>query len=146
MAQHIKNLLRNYIKIKEQWKQTLLENWPEVIGNLYNKVTLEKIYEDTLILGVYDSCWLQELYLLSPVLISTINKKLDEPRIKHLRFKQVNKTKNTKKQKKPTLKRKIIKKDVHLSSYEKIVLKKIDDPKLRDALAAFRIRCYRESS
>ena len=48
---------------------------------------LEKIEGNTLIIGVYQASWLQELYLLSTVLLKTINNNLKYPYIKKLRFK-----------------------------------------------------------
>lgn len=139
----LKNILDKYLDHETDWKLKLIKNWPEIIGALNNKVTLEKVTDDSILLGVYDSCWMQELYLLSPVLINSINKKLDQPRIKQVRFKQAGR----KKVKKLIQKKEIApQKEVHLSSREKDALNDVEDPALREALKAFRIRCYRENS
>ncbi len=143
MTQPIKNLLQNIFSEKSSWKINLLKNWPTIIGSLNTKVNLEKVYENTLVLGVENACWLQELYLLSPLLIKTINEKLDQPRIKNLRFKQVSRKKNNKKQSK-LLKKKSTNKIVSLSSTEKSALTIINDPQLEVALKNFLIRCYQE--
>lgn len=138
----LKNILQNYLEHETDWKLKLIKHWPEIIGNLSNKVTLEKVTDDSILLGVYDSCLMQELYLLSPVLLSSINKKLDQPRIKQVRFKQAGR----KKVKKIVEKKiNVPLKEVHLSSREKDALVAIEDPALREALKAFRIRCYREN-
>lgn len=89
MTKEIKNVLSLILANHANWKIHLLNNWSTILGPLSSKVYLEKIQEDTLILGVQDSCWLQELYLLSGMLIKTINQTLDQPRIKHLRFKTI---------------------------------------------------------
>ncbi len=142
MTQHIKAVLRSLINPQNSWKHTLLQNWHNIFGNLSTKITLEKIYNNTIVLGVYDSCWMHELYLLSPLLLNKINENLDQDRIKQVRFKQTGKTKRKKvlPSKKPTKSRK----QFFLSPTEECALTKINDLQLRNALKEFRIRCYRE--
>lgn len=140
----VKNLLHTYLNHEADWKLSLIKNWPEIIGSLGTKVSLEKVHEDTVVLAVYDSCWMQELYLLSPVLINSINKSLDQPRIKQVRFKQAGKKKEkpiSKKAEAPKPPR-----EITLTSRELRALDDVQDPTLREALKAFRIRCYRENS
>lgn len=125
----------------EAWKMQLLRAWPTVLGDLTPLVSLEKIDNDTLILGVQDSCWLQELYMLSPLILKMINKNLDHPRIKALRFK----TRGTKK----ASAEKIIptKKTVAarpLSARERAALETIQDGQLKEALQGFLTRCQQE--
>lgn len=143
MAKHIKTFLSNLITPKDNWKVTLLYNWRSIIGNLHKKVTIEKIYNDSIVLGVQNSCWMQELYMLSPLLIKIINEKLDRPRIKQVRFKHTGRKNDKQKQKKQST-FESHKKHVSLSSAEKKALEHITDPNLRNALQAFRIRCYQE--
>src|SRR5579871_3385416 len=89
MSTHIKSIIEHLITTEGNWKLQLLTQWPTILGNIKTKVHLEKINDDSLVLGITDSCWLQELYMLSPLLIETIKKKLDYPRIKTLRFKKI---------------------------------------------------------
>jgi len=141
----VKNILQSYLAQNDaDWKLSLLKSWPEIIGSLGNKVAIEKVHDDTVVLSVYDSCLMQELYLLSPVLINSINKKLDQPRIKQVRFKQAGRKKEKKVVAPPKIREP--EKEIHLSSREKQALTTIEDPALRAALKAFRIRCYRENS
>lgn len=138
---HLKELLQTLISPHQNWKTNLLYRWKDIIGSLHSKVRIEKIQDDILILGVFHPCWMQELYLLSPLLIKTINKKLDQPYIKQIRFKQI----PYKKEKvKVTEVKNAEKKNITLSKEDEFILSKIVDPTLRDALKAFRIRCYRE--
>src|SRR5438105_15060368 len=88
MAANLKELLQTLINPHKNWKTDLLYRWKDITGSLYSKVRIERIHDDTLILGVFHSCWMQELYLLSPLLLKTINEKLDQPHIKQIRFKQ----------------------------------------------------------
>lgn len=142
MAVYLKELLHALINPEKNWKTDLLYRWNDIIGSLNSKVRIEKIYDDTLVLGVFHSCWMQELYLLSPLLIKTINEKLDQPYIKQLRFKHV----GLKSLKKDSLKPTTIKKkeEIILTQKDERTLAKVADPALRDALKAFRIRCYQE--
>lgn len=142
MALRLKELLHTLIRPEKNWKTNLLYQWHDIIGSLHSKVRIEKIYDDTLILGVFHSCWMQELYLLSPLLIKTINEKLDQPYIKQIRFKHVG-LKELHKKSNPYYSAKK-KKDVELTKDDERTLAKIADPTLRNALKAFRIRCYQE--
>lgn len=143
MTIQIKNILENILGQgnNNSWQLHLIKNWNSIIGKLATKVKLEKISNDTIVLGVYDSCWMQELYLLSDELLKKINSKLDEPKIKQIRFKQIGFKKAA-----------IVKprknhfefKKVHLSPKELYALKKISDPQLEEALKNFLVRCYSE--
>lgn len=143
MTKTIKNLLENIFDHPNSWKVQLLKHWPTILGNLKTKVHLEKINEDSLVLGVSDSCWLQELYMLSPLLLETINKRLDAPRIKSLRFKKVGIKKQI--EKKAPAKKPLSCKMVPLSSKEQQALHTIKDPELRNAISDFLRRCQQES-
>jgi len=142
VALPIKDLLQSFVDKKRDWKVDLLYKWRDIIGSLHDKVRIEKIHNDTLILGVFHPCWMQELYLLSPLLLKTINEKLDQHYIKQLRFKHVCIKKNTyKKEQVQTIPQDTI---VRLTYEDERVLTRITDTTLRDALRAFRIRCYQE--
>ena len=141
MSTPIKKILQQLIGAPDNWQLKLLANWEVIVGSIKTKVNLLKIADDTLILGVMDSCWMQELHLLSPLLIKKINENLDRPRIKHLRFKSI----GLKKEKKePFVMEKKIIKPVRLSSNEQQRLAEIKDPQLRQLLQDYLIRCYQE--
>lgn len=142
MSVPIKNILATLFADVEGWKVDLLRNWPTIIGSLHSKVHLEKVEDDTLVLGVYSSCWLQELYLLSDVLVATINQKLDRPRIKQIRFKKI--AKKQEPLKKSSVAEHKVYKPVVLNSKEQKVLQKIEDAELSKVLEKFLIRCYQE--
>jgi hypothetical protein len=142
MTRHIGQLLTHLTKqTSQEWKVSLLQHWPHIIGNLSNKVIIEKILTDTVVLGVYDSCWLQELYILSPTLVTLINTHLGKPHIKQVRFKLITRKKikqYTIQQQKP------IAPAYQFSTQELKALEKIHDPVLQEALKRFRIRCQQE--
>lgn len=141
MTKKIKAIIADLLPSHAQWRLNLLSNWDSIMGNLKTKVHLENLSEDTITLGVYDSCWLQELYLLTPMLLHHINNALDVPRIKTLKFKKSGLRKNI------TVKKVDVKKEfknVHLTAQEKKALTVIKDGELRCALEQFLIRCYQE--
>lgn len=141
MAQSVKSVVQHIFSNQDNWKIRLLKNWPEILGHLNTKVHLEKIEDDCLVLGVSDSCWMQELYLLSPLLVATINKKLDVPRIKSLRFKKVGIRKQiTKRARRRTSS--FIEKP--LTPKEQQALEQIKDPELSARIKSFLHRCRQE--
>jgi hypothetical protein len=138
----IKNFLTTLLPTQQSWKITLLQQWHTIMGNLKTHVTLEKMSDDTITLGVFNSSWLQELYLISPTILETINKNLDQPRIKQIRFKQIAQRKNKKKIVSSASKPQTI--QVSLTVTEKNALAAIQDPELRQSLYQFLVRCQRE--
>lgn len=142
MTTPIKTILNTVLSQHNNWQLQLLDNWPSIVGHIKTKVQLLKMYEDTLVIGVQDSCWLQELYLLTPLLLQTINQKLDRPRIKKLRFKAVGVTDTKIKKKTPITRASVA--PVQLSVQEQQMLASIKDGQLRAVLKDYLVRCYRE--
>ena len=136
----IKNFIHGFAHITgENWKIELLKSWPSIIGNLGDRVFIEKIMDNMLILGVTDSSWMQELYILSVPLMTIINEHLKTPRIKRLRFKNISKktkTENTINEKKIFVNRML-----HLEKKHKTVLNNIRDPQIKSALKNYLRRC-----
>jgi hypothetical protein len=142
MAQQLKHLITPALskKFSQDWKLHLICNWATIMGNLHDKVCLEKVLNDTLILGVYDACWTQELYLLSSLIIDTINQSLDQPRIKHLRFIRVPPYASVTTKATP-LATTAVNVPPTLTSEHKAALQRISDDELRNALLRFLTRC-----
>lgn len=135
--QHI--LSTSITKQSSSWQHYLMKEWKTIVGNLSEQMVLEKVYDDTLLIGVYEHQWLQELHLLSHVIIKEINKHLDKPYIKKLRFKH-----SEKKQKKnnstPT-QQPAPSTLIPLTSHEKKALNSIKDADLQSVLHTFLSRC-----
>ena len=140
MVKQIGQILPQIFK-QEGWKVQLLSEWNGIVGNLADKIRLEKIEGSTLTIGVYQASWLQELHLLSSVLLKTINQCLPHPYVKQLRFKRAVITK------KPIIQKKqdAVKQEyrtVVLSPREKKALDTVQDEQLKEALHAFLSKCY----
>lgn len=142
MTTPIKNILDTLFDNQDKWQLQLLANWDKILGHLKTKVQLVKILDDTLVLGVSDPCWMQELFLLSSLLIKTINQNLDQPRIKYLRFKTIGIKKHKKKERISQVQE--IPKEVLLSTKEERALTQIGDQALKEVLKQYLIRCYQE--
>lgn len=140
---HIKDIVVDIIKTsnpEQDWKSMIMQNWSSIIGTLSSRVFIERIYSNTIILAVTDSCWMQELHLLSEIIKEKINQTLSEPRIQVIRFKYATKKSITKTQK-------IIPQTYHfipkpLNSKETAALSKIKDPELSQALMRFLQKCH----
>ncbi len=143
MIRPLSDLVSNLLPSDQDWKIKLLQSWPRIMGALAPKVRLEKIDDESLLLGVFDACWMQELYLLTPMLLANINQNLDRPRIKQLRFKRAGKQTQLRAclQKKLT----IVRNERPLTMRETRALDLIGDTQLRDALVGFLQRCAKES-
>lgn len=140
---HIKNIVHQIIKSsssEQSWKSSIIENWSEIIGSLASKVFVEKIYQDTIILAVIDSCWMQELHLLSELLKKKINDTLSQPRIKTIRFKYS--TQKPPYQAKKTDLLSVAIQEKTLSAAEQEALARIQDQELSQALTRFLQKCH----
>ena len=67
----------------------IVQNWPKIASGLEEHVNVAKIFSDTIILEVYDSSWLQELNLLSSVILKRIQQFY--PNISKIKFQKSNK-------------------------------------------------------
>jgi hypothetical protein len=130
---------------EHQWKYDLLRNWQTIFGNMSNKVCLESIDKDILVLAVRDACLMQELYTLSPVLLTAINQVLDKPHIQHLRFKRAG-LRQQKIEKPREQKNVVLRSSIVLTAREEKALAAIKDPQLAQAMKEFLIRCHCEHS
>ncbi len=89
MALLIKDLIAHIVNPTKDWRLLLLHKWPTIVGSLKTRIRLERIYQTTLIIGVYESHWMQELFILSRMLMQTINKHLGHPYVTELKFKLI---------------------------------------------------------
>lgn len=124
------------------WRLTLLKAWPTIFGPLSNRVILESVSETTLVLAVADACLMQELYLLSPLILSTIHKSLGNKKIQKVRFKRTE-ARSFKKERQ----QKMIPystKPVSLTRAESHALAMIQDRELQELLRMYCMRCHRE--
>lgn len=134
----LKEAIDKVLEPENDWKLNLLKNWNVIVGSLKTRTRLEKINDDMLLIGVYEGHWMQELFLLSRVIINSINNFLGQKRIKTIKFKLV----EEKKKIKTVIKLSEIKlKKVNLNYEQKKALENIPDEQLRAHMHSFLIRC-----
>jgi hypothetical protein len=139
MVVNLTELLKlNLTRKTDAWRVRIITDWPQIVGTLQERARVEKVYEDTLVLGVYDSCWMQELYLLSNMIMHKVNQYLGAKYVLKIRLKYVQKQ---------TFKHLAVVTDQvtvceQLTAKEKRSLQKVADPELQVALQNFLIRCY----
>ena len=138
MSTSLQNILDQLLPDASNWHIQLLRAWPSIIGNLKTQLRLEKISDDRLIISVNNTAWLQEMHLLSEVLIDKINKTLDQPRIKRVRF--IYSAAHKAKAKFVPCTYKALNKPV-IREHEKQALSIIKHHALRTALELFLLRC-----
>lgn len=140
MPKRIGTFLTTIIPDEHIWKIKLFGYWETIIGNLKEKVRIEKITNNSLTLGVCHPAWAQELFLLSPMLKEKINSYLKENRIKNIQFKTVTFTSVP-----PKIRTKQTQmhnqKEYCLSITEHSHLQTIQNTELATALEQFYIRC-----
>jgi hypothetical protein len=138
----VTRIVQNLFGPQRAWQVNLLNIWPDIASTLGTKVTIEKLYKETIVLGVQDSCWLQELYLLSPTLLHRINQTLDHPRLKKVRFKKLGiQKKMVKKRSKRKIRTPL---EYQVTEREQKALGTIKNQELKNALTSFLIRCHGE--
>ena len=139
MSKPLKNLLESIISPESDWKIALLSRWQEVVGGLKTKVRLEKINDDTLIIGVYDSAWMQEIFMLSNVILQKVHKVIGKDKIKKIRFKLVDEKKLFEYINKTNSKN--LDKIFKIEPKFKKALENIKDTQLQSALEKYLIQC-----
>lgn len=99
MVTPLKKLLDQIVTkyTQESWQTMVMQQWPTIVGKLADRMYLEKIQGTTLVIGVYDAHWMQELFMLSPTIIALINRALPTPHVQQLRFVLARRTKSTQK-------------------------------------------------
>lgn len=142
IMKHIEQALTSLFKKPNDnqfWKVNLLQNWSKIVGNMANKVMIHKIYKDSITLGVFELCWMQELYILSPMIQKKINDFLGTQQIKTIRFRASHKE-EAKKVVKKTVVIKEFKKE--LSAKEQASVLSIKDPDLAKSLKKLLEKCH----
>lgn len=141
----LKDLVPLVVDAHTDWRILLLKNWDTIVGFLSTRTRLEKVTPTMIVVGVYESHWMQELYLLSPVLIDSINNFLGKPYIKQARFKLVEERTMPSHFKAPEKKRMVVG-EIVLTRNQQRALDKISDPQMKEALIGFWGKCQVLSS
>lgn len=144
-AKQISQFFNNIVSKQHSWKLRLFKKWNEIIGDLKDKVEIERIDGNLLILAAIHSVWAQELFLLSDLLRNKINVALGHEYIKAIRINTKKRTYSCVKKEKKLGKKTVCYdlKKVNLNKIEQRVLEKIADQELKSCLKDFYLRCKR---
>lgn len=142
MAQDFASILQKLLNERINWQHQVIADWAQIIGPMHQRVRVEKIENDILILGVFDAAWMHELSMLTDVLKDKINRFLGAPYIKSVRLRRVAPHQRTKRTVNAAPKRSLPPKP--LSIHEQTSLRAIRDPELKKTLVAFRDRCFNQ--
>lgn len=74
-----------------KWHFVLFTEWNIIAGTLKDDITIIKIQESTLIIGVYNIHLMYQLHIISGNMIESINKKLNNRYISDIQFRQIKK-------------------------------------------------------
>ncbi|MFH1644699.1 MAG: DUF721 domain-containing protein [bacterium] len=98
MVKQINQFLNSIFPKQHSWKITIFQNWNSIIGDdLKNKVIIERIENDLLIIGVNHPALAQELFLNSENLRTKINNLFEKEKIKKIQFRYISKKQSLKK-------------------------------------------------
>lgn len=137
MAIQLKELISDLLNVQSDWHISLLENWEKIVGYLSKYTYICSIKNDTLFLGVFESVWMQELFLMSGNLINSINDFLGSEKIKHIRFKLVPKRASKKIKEEAKVSFKKSKPELILTESQTLALSSIKDDDLKKFLVNF---------
>jgi len=139
VAKPLKWLLESIIPQSLQWKIRIFNQWDDIIGNLKDKVWIEKIDGSILYLKVSHPTWAHELSLLSPMLTKKINALFPEKKISAIRLRSSMIEKKRIERKK---KQKYVEPPTRLlNKTEKAMLKRLGNKELQSAFSAYFIKC-----
>ena len=148
MPRQVGFFLLDIIPREHRWKIELLKQWETIIGKLKDKVRIEKICDDSIILGVCHPTWAQELFFLLPMLKEKINAVLQKKQITNIRIRTTNFIENKQTVSSPSSKYGTINKgyqnrqiEHNLTIHEHALLQTIKNNELQAVLAQFYLRC-----
>lgn len=142
IAAHVAQLLQKGNQ-EHYWKFLLMSRWEEIVGSLATKVFIYKIHQKSLVLGVTDSSWMQELHLLSGLIKDKINVILGNNQIEAVKLKYIATTKKIIQKKQKAI---ILDQPVKtLTTQETQALSQIKDQELSQALVGFLQKCHQFS-
>lgn len=142
MSHAVQALLRSFLqKHGHTWQMYLIQHWTTIVGTLHTRMCLEKIQDDTIIIGVYDVHWMQELFLLQPMLLERINQQFDKPYVKQIRLKLAKGVPKRAAQKKNKAASVVQRAPVPLTQQHHAALAQVKDQELHDALQTFLQHC-----
>jgi hypothetical protein len=128
----LKDIFNNINQIKKiSWHYEFIKSWPTIARGLEEHLSIGKILKDTVTLEVHESSWMQEVHLLSPVILNRIQQFY--PVIQKIKVTKINKKRVTLKKENLSFNK--------ITDQEKNVVKIIKDKDLAKALLNYYTIC-----
>jgi hypothetical protein len=128
----LKDIFNNINQMNKcSWHYEFIKSWPTIARGLEEHLSIGKILKDTVILEVHDNSWLQEVHLLSPVILNRIQQFY--PIIRKIKVSKSNKKRSQLNKQILTLNK--------ITDQEKNVVKIIKDKDLAKALLNYYTIC-----
>jgi hypothetical protein len=136
-------LIPKVLNISQDWRLQLLQSWTSIVGSLKTHMCLECIYGSTIVIGVYDSHWIQELTGLSRVLLCSVNKTLGQEYVTQVKFRLCNRREYQRPAHPPVVRTAWTYEYVQpaFTIEQQRMIEGITDKRLRRALVTFFARC-----
>ena len=141
MAVSLQCLMTQFLSDNDDWRKQLTRDWANIVGGLHTKMRLEKIMHDTVVIGVYELHWMQELFMISSMIMDTMNQKLGGPHVTKLRFVVAGSKNDGTLRKRGSPRHHVRAERKPLAVHQKKVLEAIEDEQLRAALERLWYRC-----
>jgi len=136
----MKDLLGSVLTTKGNWQIRLMKDWSLIVGDLHEQMRLERVLGNVLVVGVYDSHWLHELSMLSPLVMQTINEHLGGNFVVRIRFIVVER-KEKKSEQPVSRERDLGMPEIAMNSRQEYVLRSVKDVQLQKVLEKVFYRC-----
>ena len=140
MITSLEALIPQVLNTSHDWRLQLLQNWHTIVGSLKTRICLEHIYGTVVVIGVYETHWIQELNCLSRVLLQAINASLGQERVTQIKFRHSAK-RSYPKPTRPLAPTVCVQAEINFTPEQRRMLERIGDQALCTALTAFFIRC-----
>lgn len=143
----LRDLLGVVVPRPADWRIALIAGWQKAVGDLHTQMRLEKIEGSCLVVAVYDSHWMHELFMLTPVIIKTINEFLGSEEVAQMRFVlargrgRFSQYERYGTKSGPVPAQKMQRKRCVLGSRHEIALRSVKDNELQEVLKAFFDHC-----
>jgi hypothetical protein len=128
----LKDIVNNINQInKFSWHYEFIKSWPTIARGLEEHLSIGNILKDTVTLEVHDSSWIQEVHLLSPVILNRIQQFY--PAIQKIKVSKISKKRIAQKKEILSLNK--------ITDQEKNVVKIVKDKELAKALLSYYTIC-----
>ncbi|MBN2267487.1 MAG: DUF721 domain-containing protein [Candidatus Babeliaceae bacterium] len=145
----LKELVARVVPKSRDWQTVLFAGWQFAVGDLHQHMRLERVDGSRLVVAVYDSHWMHELFMLAPAIIKAVNEYIGSPEVSHIKFTLARSRRRSSSLKENDSAK--VKKDLgesresaarpQIGARHELVLRSVKDDELQEVLRGFFNRC-----